>query len=234
MSCSTNSPKHRRFSKKRGKSCDSRDPQRVLGLDLGEQTLNAKGAGLHGCWSSRAQRLSCREQPRASNPRICTADHLPPRAAGMPTAGEARPRPFRGKRRRGVKARGGVASSAWDSSPLSRYPVEAKGLSLPFGALPRMGQKEEPGCVGSDAGGRGGLELTRCPNNPEHDCRHEAHGLAPSGIASRFNLSLTVRSGTTRVQHRTMAEFTSARSGIDSPVKPMDRWAEPLRMCARR
>jgi hypothetical protein len=29
MSCSTNSPKHRRFSKKRGKSCDSRDPQRV-------------------------------------------------------------------------------------------------------------------------------------------------------------------------------------------------------------
>jgi hypothetical protein len=30
------------------------------------------------------------------------------------------------------------------------------------------------------------------------------------------------------VQHRTMAEFTSARSGIDSPVKPMDRWAEPL------
>jgi hypothetical protein len=26
MSCSTNSPKHRRFSKKRGKSCDSRDP----------------------------------------------------------------------------------------------------------------------------------------------------------------------------------------------------------------
>src|SRR5262245_18553765 len=25
-----------------------------LGLDLGEQTLNAKGAGLHGCWSSRA------------------------------------------------------------------------------------------------------------------------------------------------------------------------------------
>jgi hypothetical protein len=105
MSCSTDSPKHRRFSKKRGKSCDSHDPQRVLGLDLGEQTLNAKGAGLHGCWSSRAQRLSCRQQPRASNPRICTADHLPPRAAGMPTAGEARPRPFRGKRRRGVKAR---------------------------------------------------------------------------------------------------------------------------------
>jgi hypothetical protein len=40
-----------------------------LGLDLGEQTLNAKGAGLHGCWSSRAQRLSCREQPgRRSRP----------------------------------------------------------------------------------------------------------------------------------------------------------------------
>src|SRR5262249_43948758 len=36
---------------------------RELGLDLGEQTLNTKGAGLHGCWSSRAQRLSCREQP---------------------------------------------------------------------------------------------------------------------------------------------------------------------------
>jgi hypothetical protein len=54
--------------------------------------------------------------------------------------------------------------------------VEAKGLSLPFRALPRMGQNEEPGCVGSDAGGRGGLELSRCPNNPEHDCRYEAHG----------------------------------------------------------
>ena len=56
-------------------------------------------------------------------------------------------------------------------------PVEAKELALPFGALPRMGQKEEPRCIGSDAGGRGGLELTRCPNNPEHDCRHEAHGM---------------------------------------------------------
>jgi hypothetical protein len=40
-----------------------------FGLDLGEQTLNAKGAGLHGCWSSRAQRLFCREQPgRRSRP----------------------------------------------------------------------------------------------------------------------------------------------------------------------
>jgi hypothetical protein len=39
-----------------------------------------------------------------------------------------------------------------------------------------MGQKEEPGCVGSDAGGRGGLELSRCLNNAEHDCRYEAHG----------------------------------------------------------
>src|SRR5258708_3194626 len=36
---------------------------RKLGLDLGEQTLNTKGAGLHGCWSSRAQRLACGEQP---------------------------------------------------------------------------------------------------------------------------------------------------------------------------
>src|SRR6266536_2471247 len=34
---------------------------REFGLDLGEQTLNTKGAGLHGCWSSRAKRLSCRE-----------------------------------------------------------------------------------------------------------------------------------------------------------------------------
>jgi hypothetical protein len=29
-----------------------------FGLDLSEQTLNAKGAGLHGCSSARAQRLS--------------------------------------------------------------------------------------------------------------------------------------------------------------------------------
>jgi Pyridoxamine 5'-phosphate oxidase len=36
-------------------------------------------------------------------------------------------------------------------SPLSRYPVEAKGLSLPFGVLPRMGQKEEPRCVGRES-----------------------------------------------------------------------------------
>src|SRR5262249_48518006 len=42
---------------------------RKLGLDLGEQTLNTKGAGLHGCWFSRAQRLSCGEQPgRQSRP----------------------------------------------------------------------------------------------------------------------------------------------------------------------
>jgi len=27
---------------------------RELGLDLGKQTLNAKGVRLHGCWSSRA------------------------------------------------------------------------------------------------------------------------------------------------------------------------------------
>src|SRR5262245_40684447 len=42
---------------------------RKLGLDLGEQTPNTKGAGLHGCWFSRAQRLSCGEQPgRQSRP----------------------------------------------------------------------------------------------------------------------------------------------------------------------
>jgi hypothetical protein len=39
-----------------------------------------------------------------------------------------------------------------------------------------------------------------------------------------------MRNGTTRVRHRTMAEFTSARSGTGSladPLSPMDRWAEP-------
>src|SRR5262249_7111853 len=37
-----------------------------------------------------------------------------------------------------------------------------------------------------------------------------------------FNPSFTVRSGTTRVRHRTMAGFTSARSGARSPCsKPM-------------
>jgi hypothetical protein len=50
-----------------------------LGLDLGEQTLNAKGAGLHGCWSSRAQRLSdyaslaekhAETRPREPPPRV--------------------------------------------------------------------------------------------------------------------------------------------------------------------
>jgi hypothetical protein len=55
-----------------------------------------------------------------------------------------------------------------------RYRVE-EGLGLSFRVLPRLAQKEEPGCAGSDAGGRGGLELIRCPNNPEHNCRYEAH-----------------------------------------------------------
>jgi hypothetical protein len=54
--------------------------------------------------------------------------------------------------------------------------VWREGLSLPVRALPRIGQKEEPGGVCSDAGGRRGLELSRCLNNPEHDCRYEAHG----------------------------------------------------------
>jgi hypothetical protein len=54
-----------------------------------------------------------------------------------------------------------------------RYRVEAKGLSLPFRTLPRTGQKEEPGCVGSDAGGRGGLQLSRYPNNPEPRWRRQ-------------------------------------------------------------
>jgi hypothetical protein len=39
-----------------------------------------------------------------------------------------------------------------------------------------------------------------------------------------------MRNGTTRVRHRTVAEFTSARSGTGSladPLSPMDRWAEP-------
>jgi hypothetical protein len=45
-----------------------------------------------------------------------------------------------------------------------------------------------------------------------------------------FKLSFTVRSGTTRVRHRKMAEFPLAWSGTDAnpQVKPMDRWAEPL------
>jgi hypothetical protein len=69
-----------------------------------------------------------------------------------------------------------LAFGHYEDERARRYRVEAKGLSLPLRALPRMGQKEEPGCVGSDAGGRGGLELSRCPNNPEHDCRYEARG----------------------------------------------------------
>ena len=49
-----------------------------------------------------------------------------------------------------------------------------------------------------------------------------------TGIAP-FKFLFRVRSGTTRVRHRTMAEFTSARSGTreSSDAKPMDRWAEP-------
>src|SRR6516164_576004 len=40
-----------------------------LGLDLCQHAFNSRGAGLHAWWSSRAQRLSCREQPgRQSRP----------------------------------------------------------------------------------------------------------------------------------------------------------------------
>jgi hypothetical protein len=50
-----------------------------------------------------------------------------------------------------------------------------------------------------------------------------------SRIASPFKLSFTMRSGTSRVRHRKMAEFALARSGIDAKpqVKPTDRRAEP-------
>src|SRR5712664_418568 len=41
---------------------------REFGLDLGKQTLNAKGAGLHGCWSSSAQGLFRRELPARLSP----------------------------------------------------------------------------------------------------------------------------------------------------------------------
>jgi hypothetical protein len=66
-----------------------------------------------------------------------------------------------------------------DSGDIAAWPGERPGCvwpSLPFRALPRMGQKEESRCVGSDAGGRGGLKVSRCPNNPEHHCRYEADG----------------------------------------------------------
>jgi hypothetical protein len=49
-----------------------------------------------------------------------------------------------------------------------------------------------------------------------------------SRIASPFKLSFTVRSGTTRVRHRIMAEFSLARSGIDAkPQSQADRPAGP-------
>src|SRR5262245_1509001 len=41
-----------------------------LGLDLCQHAFNSRGAGLHGCWSSRAQRLSCRE-PLGRQSRPC-------------------------------------------------------------------------------------------------------------------------------------------------------------------
>jgi len=46
---------------------------------------------------------------------------------------------------------------------------------------------------------------------------------------SSFNLSFTVRSGTARVRHRTMAEFASARSrhSCANPYAQAVGWAEP-------
>ncbi len=97
-------------------------------------------------------------------------------------------------RKRGITQQTSAGAAEWRDSALSARGKDKTGylfggrrfwswmrsrpgrFSLPFRALPRMGQNEEPGCVGSDAGGRGGLELSRCPNNPEHDCRYEAHG----------------------------------------------------------
>jgi hypothetical protein len=42
--------------------------------------------------------------------------------------------------------------------------------------------------------------------------------VAVAVVALSFNLSFTVRRGTTRVRRRTMAKFTSARPGTQSPV----------------
>src|SRR5215475_10835225 len=55
----------------------------VLGLDLGEQTLNAKGAGLHGCWVlsraafvlSRATRPAISSMRASSCSSFCVSRH---------------------------------------------------------------------------------------------------------------------------------------------------------------
>jgi tripartite-type tricarboxylate transporter receptor subunit TctC len=59
------------------------------------------------------------------------------------------------------------------------------------------------------------------------------NGTAGCAAISSLNFLFTVYSGTTRARHRTMAEFTSARSGIphrcDPRIFPLRGfWAEPL------
>jgi hypothetical protein len=53
-----------------------------------------------------------------------------------------------------------------------------------------------------------------------------------------FNLPFTVRSGTTRLQPRTMAEFISARSGMANPTHfadgPLDRAPNQRHKCLKR
>jgi hypothetical protein len=43
-------------------------------------------------------------------------------------------------------------------------------------------------------------------------------------LALLLNLSFTVRSGTTRMRHRTMAEFASAQSGIHATPQMSSQW----------
>jgi hypothetical protein len=45
-----------------------------------------------------------------------------------------------------------------------------------------------------------------------------------ASVNHSFNLSFTVRSGTTRMRHRTMAEFASAQSGIHATPQMSSRW----------
>jgi hypothetical protein len=65
----------------------SRSPDGLLALmDLGEQTLNTKGAGFHGCWSSRAPRLSCCHQPGRRS-RVGYGKNVVPSASLPPPSG---------------------------------------------------------------------------------------------------------------------------------------------------
>jgi hypothetical protein len=93
-----------------------------------------------------------------------------------------------------------------------------------------MGAQGEPQCVGPYPARS--ISSLLSPIRPKPTCRAAVPVVARAGrgaydrasVNHSFNLSFTVRGGTTRMRHRTMAEFASAQSGIHATPQMSSRW----------